>query len=47
MCGNCDRSVNAKMKTLLLKIANTTKVNAVCLFLIPEWSTDLICSSKM
>jgi hypothetical protein len=47
MCENCDRNVNAKMETLFIWIANTTKVNATCLFLIPEWIKGLICSSKL
>jgi hypothetical protein len=41
MCGTCDRNVNVKMKTLLIKIANTTKVNAACLFLIPGFNLFL------
>lgn len=38
MCENCDGSVNAKMKTLLIQIANTTTVNPACLFLIPGFN---------
>ena len=38
MCETCDGNLKAKKKTLLIKIANTTKVNAACLFLIPGFN---------
>jgi hypothetical protein len=34
MCGTCDRTVNAKMETLLIKIENTTKVNVAFFYVL-------------